>query len=142
MAIVGSPAREQGAYALLADGTTVHIRAARQEDYSAVRDMHANMSANNLYLRFFSASKLAPESEARRVCREPALDHAALLAVLDGVVIGCGSFERGDDDPGSAEIALAVADGMHRRGVGTLVLEHLVSLARAARGSALSPRRR
>ena len=92
--------------------------------------MHANISADNLYLRFFTISKPAPGSEARRICREPALDHAALLAVLNGVVIGCGSFEPGDDDPGSAEIAQAVADGMHRRGVGTLLLEHLVSLAR------------
>ena len=30
----------------------------------------------------------------------------------------------------AAEIALAVADGMHRRGIATLLLEHLVSLAR------------
>jgi hypothetical protein len=58
--------------------------------------MHATMSADNLYLRFFSASKLAPEEEARRICREPAPDHAALLALLDGEVVGCGSVERGD----------------------------------------------
>ena len=31
----------------------------------------------------------------------------------------------------AAEVALAVADGMHRRGIATLLLEHLVSLARA-----------
>jgi acyl-CoA synthetase (NDP forming)/GNAT superfamily N-acetyltransferase len=130
MAIGRRSASEQGAHALLADGAMIQIRAVRQEDYDAVRDMHASMSADNLYLRFFTVSKLAPESEARRICREPAPDHAALLAVLDGAVIGCGSFDRAGDDPGSAEIALAVADGMHRRGVGTLLLEHLVSLAR------------
>ena len=48
------------------------------------------MSPDNLYLRFFTVSKLAPEQEGRRVCREPAPDHAALLAVLDGEVVGCG----------------------------------------------------
>jgi acyl-CoA synthetase (NDP forming)/predicted N-acetyltransferase YhbS len=120
----------QGAYALLADGTTILIRPARQEDYDAVRDMHAAMSADDRYLRFFTFSKLVPDQEARRVCRAPGPDHAALLAVLDGQVIGCGSFECGDADRGSAEIALAVADGMHGRGVGTLLLEHLVSVAR------------
>jgi len=122
---------EQGAYALLADGTMIQIRPARQQDYDAVRDMHTAMSTDHLYLRFFTVSKLAPDQEARRVCREPAPDHAALLAVLDGEVIGCGSFERGDADGGSAEIALAVADGMHGRGIGTLLLEHLVSVARS-----------
>jgi len=34
-------------------------------------------------------------------------------------------------DGAAAEIALAVADGMHRRGIATLLLEHLVSVARA-----------
>lgn len=53
-----------------------------------------------------------------------------MLAVLDGGVIGCGSFECGTAGCESAEIALAVADGMHGRGVGTLLLEHLVSVAR------------
>ena len=33
--------------------------------------------------------------------------------------------------PGTAEVAFAVADNMHHRGVATLLLEHLVSLARA-----------
>ena len=121
---------EQGAYPLLADGTVILIRPARQEDYDAVRDMHAAMSADDRYLQFFTFSKLAPDQEARRVCREPGPDHAALLAVLDGGVIGCGSFECGDADSGSAEIALAVADGVHGRGVGTLLLEHLVPVAR------------
>jgi len=122
---------EQDAYALLADGTTILIRPAGLQDYGAVRDMHAATSADDLYLRFFTVSKLAPDQEARRVCREPGPDHAALLAVLDGEVIGCGSFECGDADCGSAEIALAVADGMHGRGVGTLLLEHLVRVARS-----------
>ena len=117
-------------YALLTDGTTIELRPARPEDFAAVRDMHAKMSAENLYLRFFSMSRAAAEREARRMCREPSPDHAALLAVLDGEVVGCGAYEPAGDGSGSAEVALAVADDMHNRGVGTLLLEHLVSLAR------------
>ncbi len=122
---------EPGTYALLTDGTMLEIRPARPDDFDAVRDMHARMSSENLYLRFFGVSRSAAESEARRVCREPAPDHAALLAVLEGQVVGCGSYEVARDGSRSAEIALAVADDMHRRGVGTLLLEHLVSLARS-----------
>ena len=120
-----------GTYALLTDGTMLEIRPARPDDFDAVRDMHAKMSSENLYLRFFGVSRSAAESEARRVCREPAPDHAALLAVLEGQVVGCGSYEVARDGSRSAEIAMAVADDMHRRGVGTLLLEHLVSLARS-----------
>ena len=89
------------------------------------------MSPDNLYLRFFSFSAVAADREARRICRKPAPDHAALLAVLDGEVVGCSSYECADDGSRSAEVAMAVADEMHSRGAGTLLLEHLISLARS-----------
>jgi acyl-CoA synthetase (NDP forming)/GNAT superfamily N-acetyltransferase len=121
---------EPSAYALLTDGTTVEIRPARPDDFDAVRDMHAKMSPENLYLRFFSMSRAAAEQEAQRICREPAPARAALLAVLDGRLVGVGSYEEAGGS-GSAEVAMTVADDMHNRGVGTLLLEHLISLARS-----------
>ena len=57
---------EDSSYALLSDGGTVEIRAARPDDFDAVRDMHAKMSPDNLYLRFFSMSPLVADQEARR----------------------------------------------------------------------------
>jgi len=126
----GPPPLTPSAYALLTDGTTIEIRRARPGDFAAVRDLHAKMSPDNLYLRFFSLSPVAAEREARRICREPAPDHAALLAVLDGEVVGCGTYERYNAGSRSAEVAFTVADDLHNRGVGTLLLEHLVSLAR------------
>jgi acyl-CoA synthetase (NDP forming)/RimJ/RimL family protein N-acetyltransferase len=135
-------------YALLADGTTVEIRPARPDDFDAVKAMHEAMSPDNAYLRFFNASRLAAEQEARRTCQQPGPDHGALLALSAGEVVGCVSFsvtgesgEPGDApetaapqtqaQPGgrTAEIAFAVADHMHHRGIATLLLEHLVSFA-------------
>ena len=121
---------EPTVYALLTDGTTIEIRAARPDDFDAVRDMHAKLSPDSLYLRFFSMSPRAAEREARRICRPPAPDHAALLALLDGELIGCGSYECDDLPSRSAEVAFTVADDMHNRGVGMLLMEHLISLAR------------
>jgi len=116
-------------YALLADGSTVAIRAARPEDCADVRDMHERMSPDNAYLRFFSLSPMAPEREAQRICRPADPDHAALVAYRDGRLVGVASYEL-TDRTGMAEIAFAVPDDMHGRGVATLLLEHLVSLAR------------
>jgi len=116
-------------YALLADGSTVEISAARPEDYDDVRQMHTQMSPDNSYLRFFSLSSLAPEREARRLCRPAGADHGALLARANGRLVGAASYEP-TARPGVAEIAFAVSDDMHGRGVATLLLEHLVSLAR------------
>ena len=120
---------EPGVFALLADGATAEIRAATPADLDAVCGMHAAMSPENLYLRFFSMSKDAAEREARRLCRPAGPDHAALLACLDGQVVGAASYEP-TSTAGVAEVAFAVPDGMHGRGIATLLLEHLVSLAR------------
>ena len=122
------------AYALLADGSTVEIRPAGPADFNAVKAMHEAMSPDNSYMRFFNFSRLAPETEARRICREPRLGHLALLALAGGEVVGCASYDALDGPAGPgpvAEIAFAVADHMHHRGIATLLLEHLVSFARS-----------
>jgi len=54
-------------YALLTDGSTVLIRPARPADAGAVQAMHADLSPENLYLRFFSLSPRNAHTEAARV---------------------------------------------------------------------------
>jgi len=121
---------EPRVYALLTDGTTIEIRPARADDLDAVRNMHEKLTPDSLYLRFFSMSPSAAGQEALRLCRPPAPDHAALLALMEGELIGCGSYECDDPPSRSAEVAFTVADDMHNRGVGMLLLEHLISLGR------------
>jgi acyl-CoA synthetase (NDP forming)/GNAT superfamily N-acetyltransferase len=116
------------AYALLTDGSTILVRPAGPADFEAVKAMHEAMSPDNLYLRFFSIGRLVAEREAGRVCREAEAGCAALLALSGGEVVGCASYESAPG--GHAEIAFAVADRMHRKGIATLLLEHLVSCAR------------
>ena len=134
---MSTPPAAQRVFALLADGATTEIRAATPDDFGAVRSMHQAMSAENLYLRFFSLSKNAAEQEARRLCRPADADHAALLACVSGKVVGAASYEP-TRAAGVAEVAFAVADEMHGRGVATLLLEHLVSLARIRHLTAFS----
>jgi acyl-CoA synthetase (NDP forming)/GNAT superfamily N-acetyltransferase len=116
----------RGVYALLTDGTTTEIRPAGPGDLAGVQAMHEAMSPDTSYLRFFSYSKLSAEEEAQRVCRPPGPGHQSLLALCDGEIAGVASYEIGDDGQ-RAEVAFAVADRMHGRGLGTLLLEHLVS---------------
>jgi acyl-CoA synthetase (NDP forming)/GNAT superfamily N-acetyltransferase len=118
-------------YALLADGTTVEIRLAVPDDFDAVKAMHEAMSRDNSYLRFFNISRRSAEIEARRICGDPAPGSLALLAVADGELVGVASYVPLPDQPAKAEVAFAVADHMHDRGIATLLLEHLVSVARS-----------
>jgi acyl-CoA synthetase (NDP forming)/GNAT superfamily N-acetyltransferase len=130
-----STAQDTGrVYALLADGTTVEIREAGPGDFDAVLAMHEAMAPDNIYLRFFSYSRRSAEIEARRICRDPDPDApggAALLALRDGELVGVASYAELIGHPGQAEVAFAVADHMHHKGIATLLLEHLVSLARS-----------
>jgi acyl-CoA synthetase (NDP forming)/GNAT superfamily N-acetyltransferase len=121
-------------YALLADGTTVEIRLATPEDFDAVKAMHQAMSPDNIYLRFFSFSPLSAENEAERICRAGAPGRVALLALAAGEVVGVASYYivTSPGEPAlSAEIAFAVAEHMHLRGIAMLLFEHLVSAARS-----------
>jgi|HubBroStandDraft_2_1064218.scaffolds.fasta_scaffold70204_2 RimJ/RimL family protein N-acetyltransferase len=114
-------------HVLLADGSGAEIRYAEQGDRGAVRAMHAEMSPDNRYLRFFSLSLQGPEQEARRMCRPAARDHVALLAVIAGRLAGAASYEL-VAATGHAEIAFAVADHLHGHGIATLLLEQLVAV--------------
>ncbi len=118
-------------YALLADGTTVELRPAGPDDYDAVKAMHQAMSPDNTYMRFFNVSRLSAENEARRISLDPRPGQASLLALASGKVAGVASYVPLREHPEQAEVAFAVADDMHHRGIATLLLEHLVSYARS-----------
>ncbi|MEV4439550.1 GNAT family N-acetyltransferase [Streptomyces sp. NPDC049577] len=121
------------AYALLADGTTVRVRPVAPADRAAVFRLYERMSPENLRLRFFSSGPLVAERAADALCRDAGPGDRALVAEADGDVVGLAEYHAAPDGAPAttAEVALAVADAWHHRGVGTLLLEHLVDLARA-----------
>lgn len=116
-------------HALLADGSTVCIREVRPGDHASLKGLYDGMSAGNLRLRFFGASRRVAEQAADRACAPRRPGCRALLAEAQGRVIGLAEYVAGGDSK-SAEISIAVADGLHHRGVGTLLVEHLISAAR------------
>ncbi|MFF7701165.1 bifunctional acetate--CoA ligase family protein/GNAT family N-acetyltransferase [Streptomyces lydicus] len=116
--------------ALLADGSTVRLREACPDDRERVLRLYEEMSADNLRRRFFAVSRRSGEQAANRLCAPPRPGHRTLVALQGDQLIGVAEYEA-VDEPASAEIALAVADDFHHRGVGTLLLEHLVHMARA-----------
>ncbi|MFE5330358.1 GNAT family N-acetyltransferase [Embleya sp. NPDC056575] len=132
---VGTP---HAIWALAADGETVLLRRPGPEDRDRVSAMHRAMSAESLYLRFFGVSESAARETAERVTTPDRAGCGALIALTpDGdEVVGVVEY-NGADGPGpgsrsgEAELALAVADAWHGRGIGTLLIEHVVTMARA-----------
>jgi acyl-CoA synthetase (NDP forming)/GNAT superfamily N-acetyltransferase len=117
-------------HALLADGATVCIRPVAPDDHEQVQALYEGMSPENLRLRFFVASPRSAALAADRACTMMHPGHRALLAETQGHVIGLAEYYAGGGGD-EAEMSIAVADGLHHRGVGTLLVEHLVSVARA-----------
>ncbi|MCX5208251.1 GNAT family N-acetyltransferase [Kitasatospora sp. NBC_00240] len=119
------------AEALLADGTTAIIRPLVQADRAAAFDLHAvRMSDASRRMRFFGASRLAPRLAADRLCGPPRPGFLALGAWAGGELVGEADYETEEGHEDTAELALAVADAWQHRGVGTLLIEHLIQAAR------------
>ena len=85
--------RSGRSYALLVDGTTLTIRPSGAEDYEAVKRLHEAMSPESLYFRFFSASRVSAEREARRVCLEGRPGMVALVGLLGDELVGVASYQ-------------------------------------------------
>jgi GNAT superfamily N-acetyltransferase len=58
------------------------------------------------------------------------VDREALVVIAGGDVVALGQYERLRTQPTDAEVAFSVADRLQGQGIGTLLLEHLTSLAR------------
>ncbi|MET9730552.1 GNAT family N-acetyltransferase [Streptomyces sp. NPDC006458] len=117
-------------HALLTDGTTVCVRPVVPGDHDRLEALYEEMSPENLRLRFFAVSRRSVAMAADRACAPARAGHRALLAETRDRIVGLAEYDSGGDKD-SAEISIAVADGVHHRGVGTLLVEHLASAARA-----------
>lgn len=103
----------------------------RPEDRPALLALHARLSPESRYFRYFSARRRLPEREIRHYTEVDQRDHAGLGVWLDAELVGHALYDRGTD-PREAEVALEVDDAVQGQGLGTALLEALAELALAA----------
>lgn len=129
-------ARDYALDELLRDGRSIHIRAIRPDDKARLLEHFQHLSARSVYFRFFNAKRRLDDEELRRFTELDFENGVGLVAtlVLDGreQIIGVGRYFVLAEDRRRAEIAFAVRDDHQGLGVGTLLLEHLGRIARAA----------
>ncbi|MDI2129520.1 GNAT family N-acetyltransferase [Yinghuangia seranimata] len=123
----GSP--EDQRHALAADGTMLRLAPPVAADEPAIRALFDGLSADSLHMRFFGGSRRAAADTARRVCGTAGPEGGALIAWHGEQVVGVAEFYV--TAPAEAELAVTVAEDWHHRGVGTLLIEHLIDVARA-----------
>lgn len=115
---------------VLADGGPVHVRPVRPDDLERYEAFHQRQSNDSIYYRFFSARPKFSRRELERLVTVDMVDRATLV-VFDGEkMIAVANYDRwpGRDD---ADVAFLVDDDHHGRGVATMLLEHLASVARS-----------
>ncbi len=130
----GLEARNYSAHEVLRDGGSIYIRAIRADDKERLLDHFRHMSQDSIYHRFFGLKHSLTEQDLVRFTEVDFTTHVALVATLrtggDERFIGVGRYVV--SGPGRAEIAFAVLDEHQGRGIGTVLLDHLGRVARAA----------
>ena len=110
----------------LRDGSRVAVRPVCEQDEPALRSFLAGLCTQARYLRFF-----APGADVRSAAHLAAAtgpDRYGLLAHDEnGVLVGHALYIQLDDT--RAEVAVEVADHLHDRGLGTIMIERLASVA-------------
>ena len=111
----------------LHDGASVRLRPIAPEDKPLLVDMFERLSEQSRYRRFFMRLRhLSPGT----LSQFTELDHAnreAIIAIepASGHALGVARYVRSSDDPQEAEVAVAVVDDWHRRGLGPALLAQL-----------------
>lgn len=118
---------------VLPDGTPILMRPITPQDKQRLVDGFGRLSERSRYLRFMSPmAKLTPGMLAY-LTEVDYVDHFAWVAMATGEPqspgVAVARYVRVRDEPEVAEAAVAVIDDFHRRGIGTLLLRALETVA-------------
>ncbi len=116
--------------------TGVRIRAIEPSDKRSLANGFERLSPQSRYRRFFSHKNTLTAEELQRLTEFDGNEHFALGAFElspggdEGDAIGVARFFRLPEDAETAELAIAVTDDRQGRGIGRLLLQRLLAVAR------------
>lgn len=127
----------------LLNGDKVLIRPLQPEDAALYPDFLAKITSFDLRLRFFSAIReLSPEMIDKLVHYDPMSAMAFVALDADGKLLGVVRLHD-DDKHESGEFAILLRSHLKGRGLGWLMMKHMIAYARehglkAVRGQVLA----
>ncbi len=120
----------------LRDGTPITVRPIRPEDEPRMVTFHETLSQRSVYHRYFESLDLAKRTAHERLTRVCFIDYQremVLVAEQEDVghnIIGVARLTR-TPHLNQAEFAMLVSDPFQGKGVGTMLLTHLLEIGRA-----------
>src|SRR3954467_2547207 len=116
---------------LLSDGNPIDIRALRPEDEAAMLAAVGQTSAQSLQRRFFAMKRHFSDKERTFFMDVDFKNHVAIVAVAEEagrkIIVAGGRYIV--FEPGRAEMAFIVVDACQGRGIGSILMRHLVKIA-------------
>jgi acyl-CoA hydrolase/GNAT superfamily N-acetyltransferase len=114
-------------------GMTVLFRPVKMSDEPLLKDFFYALSPESLYKRFFSRRQDMPHEILQRFAVIDYTKEMIVLATINQdqkeIVIGMGQYKI-TEKTRTAEAAMVVRDGYQGRGIGTVMVDQLVYLAR------------
>jgi ribosomal protein S18 acetylase RimI-like enzyme len=116
---------------LLRDGEPIRIRALSPGDEAGMLDAIGQTSAQSLQRRFFVMKRHFSDKERAYFMDVDFKNHVAIVALAGGTdreaIVGAGRYIV--SEPERAEMAFVVIDAWQGRGVGSILMRHLVKIA-------------
>jgi RimJ/RimL family protein N-acetyltransferase len=131
---VMSDAANYSAIATLRDARRLEIRAFRPDDRDGFLSAATRISPRSLYRRFFAVKRNFTEREKQFFLNVDFDKHVALVVLIEEAgqksIVGSGRYVV--VQPGKAEVAFAIIDQYQGQGIGSILMQHLAIIARAA----------
>jgi len=129
-----SEASSYTTHEVLKDGSQIEIRALRRTDESDMLAAIEHTSAQSLQRRFFVMKRRFSDKERAFFMDVDFKNHVAIVAAANEggrqTIAGGGRYIVFEE--GRAEMAFVVIDAWQGRGIGSLLLRHLVKIAKAS----------
>jgi acetyltransferase len=119
---------------VLSDGTAIRIRPIRGEDEPILRCFFETLSAESVFFRFGLQRISMPHDNLVRLCQVDYDRDLAFLAIVQGeeqedLIIGDVRLNR-LSDLDSAELSFVVADEWQGRGIGSILMDYCIMVAK------------
>jgi GNAT superfamily N-acetyltransferase len=113
----------------LRDGSVVTVRPLERKDRRQVQEVFDRMGEEARFRRFLAFKKQLSARDLETLTAADHHQHEALVALDDetGEALGLARMSQEPGRPDTAEASVAVADAWQGRGLGSMLMERLVS---------------